>query len=87
MITGESIMKDTCTIVKKFLSDKGKIAIEELDNSTEILYSGIFPSLLILSLMAFIEQEFNIEIKPNELVKENFKDIETISQFISKKLN
>ncbi len=51
-----------------------------------IFETGLVNSLFALQLVSFIEQEFEISIENEELDIQNFKDIHSIVQLISKKL-
>lgn len=53
-----------------------------LKNDTQLLDSGILDSLALLKLVMFMEQEFQVEVVPEELVPENFATIETIANYI-----
>ncbi|MBU1170678.1 MAG: acyl carrier protein [Proteobacteria bacterium] len=65
-----------------FIAKAGKIPKKEIDGNMEIYNSGIVSSLVILELMTFIEKQYQIVIKPEKLVEDNFRDIKTISKFI-----
>jgi methoxymalonate biosynthesis acyl carrier protein len=79
-------MEDIKNVFKNFISDRGKIPLDELCGTTEILDSGILSSLTVLEMMAYIEKQFKIEIEPEELILENFKDIDTVSTYVKKKI-
>lgn len=66
-----------------FISKAGKIPIEEINNSMEIYNSGIVSSLVVLELMTYIEKQYQVVIRPEKLVEDNFKDIKTISNFVA----
>ena len=53
-----------------------------LQNDTPLLESGILDSLALLSLLVFLEKEFNISVDDFEIIPENFNTIETICAFI-----
>jgi acyl carrier protein len=64
-----------------------RIPENELHPDTRIYNSKIVSSLSILEIMKFIETEYNIVIRSEELVGDNFKDVEAIAQFIKRKQN
>ena len=66
-----------------FVAKAGKIPEYELDGTTEIYGSGIVSSLVIIDMIAFIEQRYNVIIAPEKLVEDNFKDIQTIAGFVA----
>jgi len=69
-------------IVETFLygSDDG------LEDDTSLSEAGIVDSTGILEIIAFLEKEFSIQIKDDELILENLDSIAVISQFVETKL-
>ena len=65
-----------------FISKAAKIPRNELNDGTEIYRSGIVSSLVILELMNHIEQQYQVVIKPEKLIEDNFRDIGTITGFV-----
>ena len=59
----------------------------ELNSGTVLYGSGIVSSLMMLEIMSAIEKEYDIFIRPEELIEENFATIGTLSQFIGTKMN
>ncbi len=47
--------------------------------------SGIVDSVSLVQLVGFIEETFSVVINPEELVPENFCNIEAMTQFIEQK--
>jgi acyl carrier protein len=60
--------------------DKKSIAPDE-----DLLTQGIIDSMGIMRLAAFIEEEFGIKISDEDLVPENFQNINSIKKYISLK--
>lgn len=58
----------------------------EIGYDTPLVEHGILDSLAILTLIDFLDTEFNIVPDENELYPENFESIEIINKFIIKKL-
>ncbi|MGA1870061.1 MAG: acyl carrier protein [bacterium] len=63
-----------------------KIPQGEITMDMEVYNSKLISSLALLELMSFIEKEYNIVIKSEELIADNFRDLATLKQFIEKKL-
>ncbi len=53
--------------------------------SDDLFASGMLDSMGIVQLMAFIEKEYAISIDKNDMAEENFKDINSIKNFIERK--
>jgi len=62
-------------------SDPGKIK-----DNTLLFDEGIFDSMGLLNLIAFLEENFNIIINDSELDATNFGSIEAIVSFLERKL-
>lgn len=70
-------------IVKNFLFGEGK----NFKNDDSLLSEGIIDSTGILSLIAFIEQEFDIKIEDHEIIPENLDSVKKITAFLHHKQN
>ncbi len=60
---------------------------EGLENETSFFDSGIVDSTGILEIVGFLEEEFNLNIEDEELSPENFSSVNTIDQYLQRKLN
>jgi acyl carrier protein len=56
-----------------------------LGDDESLLDSGIIDSTGVLELVAFIEDEFDIEVKDEELIPDNLDSISKLANFIEKK--
>lgn len=68
------------------VSQIAKIPQREITMDMELYNSKLISSLALLELMSFIEREYNIIIRPEELIADNFKDLATLKKFIEMKL-
>jgi len=59
----------------------------DLKDSDPLLTSGIIDSLGIVKILAFIKENFGINIEDEEIVPDNFQTIESIVSLIRKKLD
>ena len=59
---------------------------EDLDGNTDLLGSGILDSLGMVQLIAFVEKEFDVKVEPEDMVIENFMDVNSVCTYISGKL-
>lgn len=53
-------------------------------NETALIGDGILDSFDIVSLVGELNEEFDIEISPNDLVPENFNSAQAMMQLIEK---
>ncbi|AJE03468.1 acyl carrier protein [Geobacter pickeringii] len=68
-------------IVRNFLFGEER----ELRPDTSFVEEGLVDSTGILELVAFVENEFGIEVRDEELVPENFDSIANIVAFLNSK--
>ena len=60
--------------------------IAEVRPRDNLLAQGVVDSLAIVKLMLFLEQRFPIRITDEDIVPENFRDIESLSRLVQSKL-
>ncbi len=74
--------KTTHSALRSYIQDSllgGKIVTDQ----QELLLSGMIDSLGVMSLVAFLEQEFGISIPFEDVTLENFGTIETIADYVT----
>ncbi|SHJ86801.1 D-alanine--poly(phosphoribitol) ligase, subunit 2 [Clostridium cavendishii DSM 21758] len=70
-------------IIAKYISENADV--ESIDYDLEIFEEGLVNSLFAIDLMTFLERNFDIKIKIEDLDMENFKSVNAIINFINKK--
>ena len=60
---------------------------EDLTAETQLLELGILDSLSLLKTAEFIEEQFGIEINEDDMIPENFQDLNCIYRMIENKKN
>ncbi len=81
-------MNDTSVIkekIKDFIADTAMIDKEIIKDDSLIFDKGIFDSMGFLSLISYIEKDFNIKAEDSELLEENFESVNAMLNYISKK--
>ncbi len=73
--------------IKKFIAETAFVPVEEIKDETLIFTEGIFDSMGFLSLINFIEDEYQIKAEDSELLEDNFESVSAIENFISRKLS
>ena len=68
-------------IIKAAHADESKIK-----NSSLFFKEGFIDSMGFIMLITFIEEEFGIKTKDEDLVEENFESINAICSYLNKKL-
>jgi acyl carrier protein len=64
-----------------FDGDRKSIGLDE-----DLLMLGIIDSMGILKLVAFIEVKYGIKIKNEDILPENFQNLNSLKKFIEKKI-
>lgn len=73
--------------LKKFIVETSFVPADKVKDDTLIFVEGIFDSMGFLSLINFIEENFNIKAADSELLEGNFESVNAIAGFIERKLN
>jgi acyl carrier protein len=60
---------------------------QKINDNTLLFEEGIFDSMGLLNLIAFLEQDFKIKIEDSELDADNFGSIDAIVSFLEMKLD
>ncbi len=68
-------------IAKEFLQDEGSVS--EIPEDLNLLDAGIVDSLGLLRIVAFLEEEMQVVIEPEDMIPENLKSIHAITHLIS----
>ena len=56
----------------------------DFDENTELIKNKIFDSLCMISLVAELSDEFDVEITAEEIVPENFETVKSIYNMIKR---
>lgn len=72
----------TSFIVEDLLQGKVVLAPD-----TKLFTSRLLNSIALVELLAFIEEEFAIKIKPSEILIENIDSVKFFEHFIQRKLH
>ncbi len=71
--------------IKEFITKSTFIDGARIDYTTMIFKEGILDSMGLVSLIAFLEEEYKISTDDTDLVEENFETIDAIAAFIGRK--
>ncbi len=78
-----SIVGEITRIVQELARVRRIAEVRPRDN---LLAQGVVDSLAIVKLMLFLEERFPIRITDEDIVPENFRDIESLCRFVQSKL-
>ena len=66
-------------IQENLLSGKGEI---DLSPDDDLLGSGLLDSMGVMRLVGFVEETFDLKVPPEDIVIENFMDVEAITKYV-----
>jgi len=72
--------------IREFVCETTFSDPKKINDHTLLFDEGIFDSMGLLSLITFLEQDFNIKIADSELDADNFGSIDAITSFLERKL-
>ena len=72
--------------VKLYITNTSFSQKEDIQNDTLIFENSLLDSMGFLFLIDFLKEEFEIEVEDEDLVDDNFKSINNISEYILNKL-
>lgn len=56
----------------------------ELANDTSLLGAGIVDSTSVLEIILYLEEAFGVQVKPSEMLPENFDSVDNIVRFVGR---
>ena len=69
-------------VASNFLYGQGG---QDLAPDTSFLENGIIDSTGVLELVAFLEENYHIKVRDNELVPDNLDSLEKVTRFVGRK--
>ena len=68
-------------ITTQLINEENAVITEDED----LLGSGVLDSISAMKLISFIEESFEIKVNPEDMVIENFMDVNSMESFINEK--
>jgi acyl carrier protein len=77
-------MDSNQAIIIKYIQENllGGSLETELSPEDDLLGSGLLDSMGVMRLVGFVEESFNIKIPPEDIVIENFMDVNSITNYV-----
>lgn len=72
--------------VHKFISENTYSDPSAIQFETLIFKEGYFDSMGFITLITFLEDEFNVKTEDKDFVEENFESIKAITNYVTQKL-
>ena len=77
-------MADADTILE-FIRDEAELDDEEISPDTSLFRDQLLDSMNLTALIAFLEEEFAIKVKPMDIVYENLDTVNHMLAYIARK--
>lgn len=84
LVVSETKQKLRSYILENYLFTDDESALNDEDSLLDL---GIIDSTGIMELIVYLEQDFDIKVKDEEMIPENLDSIENLSAYISQKLS
>jgi acyl carrier protein len=69
-------------IIEKLAGRKGR---KEIDDTSDLISSGVVDSLGLMQLIAFLEERLGIKVNDEDVTPDNFESVDAILSFLGKK--
>ncbi|HJZ39108.1 MAG TPA: acyl carrier protein [Bacteroidales bacterium] len=73
---------ETKGLIRKFISETSFTDINRIKDDSLIFREGFFDSMGMISLIAFLEDQFSIQISDADLVEDNFESVNAMHRYV-----
>lgn len=77
-------MSDVAARIRAFLAHRYRLDRGGFNEGTPMFSSGLLDSFAMVELVAFVEKQVNIKVRPRDLTLENFDSIERICRYLER---
>jgi acyl carrier protein len=80
-------MSDHASEIERFLVSQvsGEVEVGALPHDQDLLAADLIDSLAITELVTFLEASYGIRVADEDLTPENFKSVDSITAFVTRK--
>ena len=71
--------------IKGFIAETTFTKLDEIQEDTMLFDEGIFDSMGLLNLIAFLEENYGVQTDDVDLVEDNFKNLNSIQEYVTRK--
>lgn len=71
--------------IKGFISETTFTDPKIIRDETMLFEEGIFDSMGLLNLISFLEEKYGVQTEDTDLLEENFQNLISIEEFVSRK--
>jgi acyl carrier protein len=72
-------------IILEFIREEADLEPDEVDADTSLFRNQLLDSMNLTALIAFLEETFDIKVKPMDIVYENLDTVNHMLAFIARK--
>ena len=69
----------------EYISATFSVPPEELDHGAALFSTGLLDSFCLVDLLAYVESEAGIRVRPTDISLENFDSVERIAQYVQRR--
>ena len=80
-------MSDIHKQVLEFLAEEVDLAPDDLTAETSLVNSGLVDSMVVLNMVQFIEETFDLELEAEQVTVENFDSVAAIVALVKSKVS
>lgn len=78
-------MSDILEQIRGYLESRtGRKELRSMDPDESLLETGIIDSMVMVGLIAFIEERFGFRVEEDDMVPENFETLNRIARYVSR---
>jgi acyl carrier protein len=80
-------MSDQAAAIEQFIVSKipGGVEVGTLPHDEDLLAADLIDSLAITEIVTFLETNYGIRVADEDLTPENFKSVDSITAFVTRK--
>ncbi len=79
-------MNDVKQKLEQYILSEFLFGEKSVDPDLDLLNEGIIDSMDVLKLVNFIEDNFGIEVSDADIVPDNFRSLNTLTQYVSSRM-
>lgn len=73
-------------VIRQILINILESHVDEISDDDDLFEEGVLESLTLAIMIPALEEEFQIEIDPEEIVPENFSTINSITSLVARRI-
>jgi clorobiocin biosynthesis protein CloN5 len=70
--------------LRRYIADRHLDGRADLEPDTPLLEWGVIDSFALADLLPFIDQQFGVEVPPDAITPDNFRDLESLASLVER---